>query len=197
MRAVNLLPLDVRAGRRWPPAAAIAVAGAGVLATSLLVVAFVSANGKVDERETELAGLEQELAVAQRAAQAKRAQPRLSTEHEQRLAAVNAVMGGQLAWDRVLREVSLVLPEDVWLSSLGAAGSSAAAGTPEASAGQTVTLNGSTYSQESVARLLTRLALVPHFGNVKLQTSSVSTVGSQQIYGFTVLAEVTPGGGKP
>jgi Tfp pilus assembly protein PilN len=202
MRAVNLLPIDERAGRHRPPAAAVAVAGAGVLAASLLTFAFVSANGKVDEREPELTALERELATARRATQAKRSQPTVSTEHQQRLTALNSALGEQVAWDRVLREVSLVLPEDVWLSSLGAAsagasGAASTTSTPEAATGRTVTFNGFTYSQESVARLLRRLALVPHFGNVKLEKSSVTTVGSQQIYGFTVLADVATGAGNP
>jgi Tfp pilus assembly protein PilN len=194
MRAVNLLPIDARAGRRRPPVAAIAVAGTGVLAASLLAFAFVSASGKVDEREQELAGLEQELAVAKQAAQAKRPQPSVSAEHQQRLTALNGALGERLAWDRVLRDVSLVLPEDVWLSSLGASG---ATSTTDAAPAQSVTFNGFTYSQESVARMLTRLDLVPDFGNVKLQKSSVTTVGSQNIYSFTILADVISGGGNP
>jgi Tfp pilus assembly protein PilN len=201
MRAVNLLPLDARAGRRRPPAAALAVAGAGVLAASLLAVGFVSANGRVDSREQELAVLEQELAATRRAVKPKPADTGLSAERDQRFTALSGAMGERLAWDRILREVSLVLPEDVWLSNLAASGGSAptdgAAAAPDASAGQTVTFNGFTYSQEGVARLLTRLGLVPDLGEVKLQKSSVTTVGSQNIYSFTILADVITGGGNP
>jgi Tfp pilus assembly protein PilN len=201
MRAVNLMPLDARAGRRRPPTAALAVAGAGVLAASVLAVAFVSASGKVDSREQELASLERELAATRRAVKPKPAQTGLSAEREQRFTALTGAMGERLAWDRILREVSLVLPEDVWLSQLAAGGGSAATGAPaeapDVQAGQTVTFNGFTYSQESVARLLTRLGLVPDLGEIKLQKSSVTTVGSQQIYSFTILADVISGGGTP
>jgi Tfp pilus assembly protein PilN len=200
MRAVNLLPPEARAGRRRPPAAAVAVAGAGVLAASLLAVGFVSANGKVDSREQELASLEQELEATRRAAKPTPAETGVSAERDQRFTALNSALGERLAWDRVLREVSLVLPEDVWLSSLAAGGSSAegtSGETPDAQAGQTVTFNGFTYSQESVARLMTRLDLVPDFGEVTLQNSSATTVGSQNIYSFTVLADVISGGGNP
>ena len=37
------------------------------------------------------------------------------------LGALSAALGGRIAWDRVLRQVSLVLPEDVWLTVLSAA----------------------------------------------------------------------------
>jgi Tfp pilus assembly protein PilN len=201
MRAVNLLPLDARTGRRRPPTAALAVTGAGVLAASLLAVGFFSVNGSVDERERELAALEQELTASRRAAKPKPAQSGLAAERDQRLTALNDAMVKRLAWDRVLREVSLVMPDDVWLSSLAAGGATTGTTTSETTttptATQTLTFNGFTYSQESVARLLTRLALVPELDNVKLQTSSVTAVGSQQIYGFTILADLISGGATP
>jgi Tfp pilus assembly protein PilN len=198
MRAVNLLPIDARVGRRRPPSAAVVVAGVGVLAASLLVVGFVSARSDVDKREQELAGLERELAASRRAAKPEEpAQTGRAAERDQRFTALSDAMAKRLAWDRVLREVSLVLPDDVWLSNLGAGGAGATDAAAPAPATQAVTFSGFTYSQESVARLLTRLALVPNLGNVKLQQSSVTEVGSQQIYGFTVLADVISGGGNP
>jgi Tfp pilus assembly protein PilN len=197
MRAVNLLPLEARAGRRRPPAAALAIACGGVLAASLLTVGFVTANGKVGSREQELASLEQELAAARRAAKPKPRETGKAAERDQRLTALSGALAERLAWDRLLREVSLVLPEDVWLSSLGAGGGTPAEGASDATSGRTVTFNGYTYSQEGVARLLTRLGLVPDLGEVKLQKSTVTSVGSQQIYNFTILADVISGGGNP
>jgi Tfp pilus assembly protein PilN len=206
MRAVNLLPLEARVGRRRPPAAALGVAGFAVLAATVLAVGFFSAHGKVDSREQELASLEQQLAASRAAAQPDPTQTNLNTERDQRFTALGGAMSERLAWDRILREVSLVLPDDVWLSSLAAGGATAAAGTeaatpeaatPEAVPGRSVTFNGFTYSQESVARLLRRLTLVPDLADVKLAKSSVTTVGTQQIYNFSVLANVASEGGNP
>jgi Tfp pilus assembly protein PilN len=201
MRAVNLLPLEARAGRRRPPTAALGVAGFAVLAATALAVGFFSANGKVDSRKQELASLEQQLAASRAAAQPDPTQTSLNAERDQRFTALGGAMSERLAWDRILREVSLVLPNDVWLSSLAAGGATAAASTeaatPEAVPGRSVTFNGFTYSQESVARLLRRLALVPDLADVKLAKSSVTTVGTQQIYNFSVLANVASEGGNP
>jgi Tfp pilus assembly protein PilN len=201
MRAVNLLPVEERARRRRPPAAALAIAGVGVLLASVLAAAFFSASGKVDERERELAGVERELAATRRAAKpkpSKTSRPELSAERDQRLAALNEALAQRLAWDRVLRDVSLVLPDDVWLSNL-TAGSAADAATdsaaPAATGGVTLTFTGFTYSQTSVARLLTRLGLAPDLENVRLQQSSVTEVGRRQLFGFTVLADVKSSGG--
>jgi len=201
MRAVNLLPVEERGGRRRPPAAPVAVAGLGVILASVLAVGFFSASGKVDEREQELTVLERQVAAARRAAKpAKPVRRGRSAERNKRLTALNDALGKRLAWDRVLRDVSLVLPDDVWLSSLkagepGAAGASSTPATPTPSA-LTVTFTGFTYSQEGVARLLTRLGLAPELTNVRLQQSSVTEVGRQEIFGFTVLADVKTQGGS-
>ena len=56
-------------------------------------------------------------------------------------------------------------------------------------------MTGYTYSQEGVARLLTRLDLVPHLTNVQLQTSAASTIGTRQVVSFTIAAQVVNAGG--
>jgi Tfp pilus assembly protein PilN len=207
MRAVNLLPSEERGGRRRPPAAPLAVAGVGVLVASVLAAGFFSASGKVDERERELTAVERQLAAARRAAKPSKPTPRpgRTTERDQRLTALNDALAKRLAWDRVLRDVSLVLPDDVWLTSLRAdapeaaeAGSEAAEAGSEPTtpaAGRTLTFTGFTYSQESVARLLRRLGLSRELANVRLQQSSVTEVGREEIFGFTVLADVKTAGG--
>src|SRR5439155_11573239 len=94
----------------------------------------------------------------------------LETEKNARIGALSAALSGRLAWDRVLREVSLVLPDDVWLTSLSATAPVAAS--PTTTAG--FAINGRTYSHDGVARLLARLSLVPHLSDIQLQHSSVS-----------------------
>jgi Tfp pilus assembly protein PilN len=200
MRAVNLLPVEERGGRRRPPTAALAIAGAGVVLVSVLALAFLSAGGTVDERERELAGVERQLAEARSAIekeQAKQAQPALAAERDQRMAALNAALAERLAWDRVLGDVSLVIPNDVWLSKLTAGGGEEAVEGSEAAAptsAVTLTFTGFTYTQEGVARFLTRLGLAPELHNVRLQQSSVTKVGTRDVFGFTVLADLKGAG---
>jgi Tfp pilus assembly protein PilN len=200
MRAVNLLPVEDRGGRRRPPAAPLAVAGVGVLLASVLAAGFFSASGKVDEREQELTAVERQLAAARRAAKPSKPAARRgrATERDQRLTALNDALAKRLAWDRVLRDVSLVLPDDVWLSSLSADAAEpteASSEPPTAAVGRTLTFTGFTYSQEGVARLLRRLGLSRELGNVRLQQSTVTEVGREEIFGFTVLADVKAAGG--
>ena len=64
--------------------------------------------------------------------------------------------------------------------------------------GQTgLTLDGYTYSQPAVARLLTRLAVIPDLVNVQLQQSTATKIGSTPVVHFTIAADVRkPGGGS-
>ena len=206
MRAANLLPPDLRTTRRKPPAAAIAAVAAGALVGAAITGGFLAERGKVNERRVELESLQAQLAAVPRPTQPKvRVSPQVTAEKDARLAALNTALAGRLAWDRVLRELSLVLPEDVWLKSLSAKSPQAATGAPNttpatgtAAAGQPtngLVINGFTYSQEGVARLLSRLALVPNLDNVKLQSSSVTDVASRRLISFAIAADVRPAGG--
>jgi Tfp pilus assembly protein PilN len=88
------------------------------------------------------------------------------------LSSVSQVLGQRIAWDRLLREVSLVMPSDVSLSALTLTAPATAAGAAPA---QGFVITGSAYSYDSVARLLSRLALVPDLENVTLSNSSSGT----------------------
>jgi Tfp pilus assembly protein PilN len=121
-------------------------------------------------------------------------------QQKQRFDALASALSRRVAWDRVLRELAIVLPDDVWLTSLNAKSpaspASAAPATPTApgAAPTGFVINGYTYSQNGVARLLSRLSVLPDLHNVQLQTSSLSKVGAQQIVQFTILADVVPPG---
>jgi Tfp pilus assembly protein PilN len=58
-----------------------------------------------------------------------------------------------------------------------------------------MTITGYTYSQDSVARLLERLSVVPDLKNVQLQSSASTKVGGQQVYAFTIVSDIRKGRG--
>jgi hypothetical protein len=99
----------------------------------------------------------------------------------------------------VLRQISLVLPEDVWLKTFLAtspvpAGSTAPAAGAPGSPPTLITIEGYTYSHDAVARLLTRLSVIPDLKNVWLQKSLRTELGGRPIVTFTILSDVRPGG---
>ena len=114
------------------------------------------------------------------------------------MTAVGAALSERIAWDRILRKLALVLPEDVWLSGLTASRGSAAGGSGGGSAasagGTALSLKGYTYSHEAVARFLARLAVVPDLANVQLQKSGRAEIGDRPLVEFGISAEVRPPG---
>jgi Tfp pilus assembly protein PilN len=206
MRAVNLLPKDSarRAGPPVPTAVAATRIGGLVLVSLMVSVLLLSAHGKVKSRELELAQKQAELAAIPVPAQSRlQQQDALVADKSARVAALNAALSKRIAWDRVLREFALVLPDDVWLLSLSATAPSSAAATPVAgtsstSSSSTPTLGGQlgfsiegyTYSHDAVARLLTRLAIVPDLQQVQLISSQQAKLGNRTIIHFKISANV-------
>jgi Tfp pilus assembly protein PilN len=203
VRAINLLPRDdarrsAKQKKQW--IVLIPVVAALVL-TVALAAAFLNASGKVKSKQAELTGLKAELAAIPTPDVSKvQSQNALAAEKQTRVTALNAALSHRVAWDRVLRELSLVLPNDVWLTTVSAKApvSSSAATATAAPAGAVaatgLTLDGYTYSHAAVARLLSRLAVIPDITNVQLQQSQLSKVGTAQVVHFTIAADVrSPG----
>ena len=94
-----------------------------------------------------------------------------------------------------------MLPDDVWLTSLSAKSPSSpsspapAAPTAPGAAPTGLVLTGYTYSQNGVARLLSRLAVIPDLQNVQLQTSQSQLVGTHTVISFTIVSDIRKGRG--
>ena len=204
MRAINLLPRDdARRGRQKAQWIVIIPVVAAVLMTAVFSAMFLSASGQVKDRKSELSSLQLQLAAIPTPDASKvRTQNALAADKQARVTALNAALTRRVAWDRVFRELSLVLPDDVWLSTLSAKApmSSSVATATTTTTGTAVaatefTLDGYTYSHAAVARLLSRLAVVPDLVNVQLQQSTLTKVGTAQVVHFVIAADVrTPGG---
>jgi Tfp pilus assembly protein PilN len=194
MRAVNLLPRDDKRRRsgtdaRENPAVIGGVAGV-VLVTAILAAWFLTASAGVADNQKRRDAAQAELAATPVPQPTSPGASQLEQEKSARIAALSGALSGRLAWDRVLRELSLVLPDDVWLTSL-----SATAPTPGATSPAGFTINGSTYSHDGVARLLARLALVPHLASVQLGHSAAATSeNGRRLVEFTINANVKGAG---
>ena len=205
MRAINLLPRDDARRRQSTQWIVIGPVLGAVVLSAVLSFLFLSASGQVKDRRAELTSLQAELASIPTPDTAKRqAESTLAADKETRVKALNAALSRRVAWDRVFREFSLVLPDDVWLKSVTAkapVSSSVATATPAGPDGTVVAtgflLDGYTYSHAAVARLLGRLAVVPDLHNVQLQQSTLTTVGTSQVVHFLIAADVRgPGDGS-
>lgn len=189
MRAVNLLPSkkEARERRRQPNVVALGGVLGAVAVTAALSLWFLTVSGTVTERQSEVDGLRAELAAIPAPAPRDTSGDLLQQEKAARITALSAALGQRIPWDRVLRELSLVTPNDVWLTTLQATSPTAAA---SSTGGGAFSIGGRTYSHDSVARLLARLSLVPDLEQVKLEKSTLNKVEGKDIVEFTIGASV-------
>jgi hypothetical protein len=176
MRAVNLLPRDeVPKSFANNRGIAFAAAGGTALVTAALCTLMLGAGGAVKDHRANLESLNAELVALPAASAATASEDAtLTAEKTARTGALSSALAERVAWDGVLRQISQVLPEDVWLASLQTTAATAPAGAEPEPAG--VTLVGTTYSQT-----LTK---------VTLESSLTSDTGSQKLVRFTIRAEV-------
>jgi len=205
MRAVNLLPRQQVVQKRERPNTVVLVAAIGGAAVLLALVAgTLLASRSVSREQQALSSARAVLAVTPAhhvSASTQAFRQQVLTQREQRSLALASALSKRVAWDRVLRRFALVLPSDVWLTGLTATVpldptpvTPTTASALPATATE-VNFQGYTYSQESVARLLERLSVVPDFQDVQLQSSSTSQVAGQNVVSFTIVANIRQGKG--
>ena len=186
MRAVNLLPSESKAGssRGAPQPAVLAAAISGVVAVAVIGGGNLIQTARLASAQKTLNSAKIQLAATPLPPKVPHVTPPppvVAQEMQPRLAAVSTALSTRIAWDRILREFSLVLPSDIQLSTLGL--TQPGSGTAASSGLQ---LTGITYSYDGVARLLSRMALVPDLPAVTLATTSVAN----GVVSFTINAGV-------
>jgi Tfp pilus assembly protein PilN len=199
MRAVNLLPKDH--GHRTVKKESLPVlvgACSGVLVAAALGAMFMMGSGKIAAEQHKLDDLNRRYHALPPAPPGPSAvQQLLAGEQSARVSALSTALGSRVAWDRVFREFSLVLPDDVWLTTLTAKSPISPATNAATSSGGAPSqfmVQGRTYSHDGVARLLSRLQLVPDLTNVQLLSSTLSKVGGQDVVEFSISADLAVAG---
>jgi Tfp pilus assembly protein PilN len=154
-----------------------------------------SLHGQVNDVKSDVAtatatrdGLRDQLGAFQ-AAQARDA------AQEVRTGAVVGLVTGRVNWERLIRDLSAVMPEQVWLTNLK--GQTEVAATPTAATAaapnvnvatvpQGIHLDGYAYTQEQVAQLMARAATVPGLGEPRLASSEVQAGDQKDVIHFVI-----------
>lgn len=117
MRPVNLMPPEDRGGARAPlRTGVVPYVLLGALALGLLgIIALTLTSKQISDSKAEKASLEQELAAATARADSLRAFSDFRAVQETRSATVTSLAQSRFDWERVMNELALVIPSDVWL----------------------------------------------------------------------------------
>lgn len=187
MRPVNLIPPEQRRGDqaqlRTGPLMYIVL---GALVLLLLgVTMLVLTDNRIADGKAEVATLKQEDAAAAAEAKKLAAFTQFRTLSEQRIATVRTLADSRFDWERVMRELSLVLPSNVWLTSLSASATSSTAvagegggsesGLRGAVPGPALELSGCASGQEAVAEFVTALEDIDGVTRVGLGSSELAS----------------------
>jgi Tfp pilus assembly protein PilN len=183
VKAVNLLPERHRprrssGGRQGSSYVVLGVLGALLLALVVYVLTLNSINSGRDQIAVAKAETEQ----AQSQTRSLSAYGDFAKVKEKRVAAVTQLAKGRFDWERLVRELAHVLPENVWLvktdasalgdltaADTGAGGASGGASTPGA---PVVKLSGCARDQSQVAVTLVRLRELQGADDVQLDHSA-------------------------
>jgi hypothetical protein len=186
MRPVNLLPARYQPARASGERPGIGYAAIGALAVILLmIVLYVVTNNGINDAKEKTAKAQAE----QQAAEAKIGQLQaygdFATLKQSREAAVRNVAELRFDYERLMREMALVLPHNTYLTQFtGGTGSAAAASTPTATAGTTtasgpsVTIGGCAPSHPDVATAIVRLRKLHNVTDVNLTSSTKGATGT-------------------
>jgi Tfp pilus assembly protein PilN len=184
MRPVNLIPPEERAGARKPmrggPLAYVIV---GALAAAVIGVAAVAVtSNQISDSKAEIATLEEERAAVEARAQALDAYTQFHSLQEQRTATITSLADSRFDWQRVMHELSLILPSNVWLTNLSgtatpgvAVNGGAGSGLRSAIPGPALELNGCAQSQDAVAGFIQALKEIDGVTRVGVQSSALAS----------------------
>jgi hypothetical protein len=212
VKAVNLIPSEQRRATPSGERAGGAYAVVGVLVVLLaLAVGYVMTSNSVNDNKAKAAKAKQEADALEAQASQLDAFTDFAAIKQQRLEAVKTAAETRFDWERLMREISRVMPDGSWLQTTeasvkGDTGDSATAPvsanpaeTSTGPASPTATFVGCTPKQSEVAKILVRLRSMHRVTDVELNESlqeqgvqdvTVDSCGS--LYKFDVTVTFAP-----
>jgi Tfp pilus assembly protein PilN len=209
MKAVNLIPNDQRRAQGSGAQAGSSYIVIGVLVTLLVMVAgYVLTSNKVTQDKNDTAAAKAEADSLEAEVAQRGSFTNFSQIKETRLASVSGVAETRFDWERLMRELSRVMPSGSWLQTTDASVTGEVAGaeasTPVAGAvvapQPKVNLVGCTPDQSDVAGMMVRLRQLHRVSDVELNQSStqLSATGDASVdncgrnYQFDLLVSFSP-----
>jgi Tfp pilus assembly protein PilN len=181
MKAVNLIPNEQRRAQGTGAKPGSSYIVIGVLVTLLAMVAgYVLTSNKVTQNKNDAAAAKAEADSLEAEVAQRGSFTNFSQIKETRLASVSGVAETRFDWERLLRELSRVMPSGSWLQTTDASVTGEVAGaeaaTPAAGTAVVpqpkVNLVGCTPDQSDVAGMMVRLRQLHRVSDVELNQSS-------------------------
>jgi Tfp pilus assembly protein PilN len=197
MRNINLLPPEIAQKRRVRRQAFLLVL-LGIVYLVLLISVWLVRNLEVGRQDDRLREAQAQSATLQTQVNALQEFANLEKTVKDRQAVLATVMQGDVAWSRLLIELSMIIPGDSWLTSfIGTAGQQAAQQQqPQQPPGATAalgTLNfgSNTFDFPGVAKWISRLQELKSLQNIWVPTATKSAIAGRDVITFTSTADLS------
>lgn len=193
MRRINLLPREIAERRRVRRQASVLVALFVVWVIVLAALWFL--------RQMELRREQDRLENAQARAQALQTQVDALQEFalleqtvQQKEQTLRTAMAGDVHWSRLLIELSMIIPQDAWLTSFAG---SAVPGAPPAGQPAAPSLGSQTFAATTlgefpgVAAWLDRLSQLESLQNIWVPSATKGTIGTREVVNFSSTTDLS------
>jgi Tfp pilus assembly protein PilN len=201
VRNINLLPPEVAARRRVRRQSLLLVV-VGIAYLVLLVAVWMVRNLEVGRQERRVEDAEAQASTLQQRVSNLQEFAELERTVKERQTTLATAMQGDIAWSRLLIELSMIIPGDAWLTSfVGSAADSQQTQTappaPQApapaTAGRLGELNfgSNTFDFPGVSKWISRLQELKSLQNIWVPTAAKGVVGTRQVINFTSTADLS------
>ena len=194
MRALNLLPADVKLAKTTvrPAFQYLAVAAAALLGVAGMGFLYYTKQQDIQAHESDVENLKAQIAAIETIEPAGDDNNVLAGEALARATALSTALDDRIAWDRILRGLSLTLPEEVWFESMTSAAPTPVPGedgipvATTSTRASSLTIQGYAMEQAGIAELLSRLEAVPDFSSIQLLSATRVLIDEVPVIQFSV-----------
>ena len=192
---VNLLPPEIHEAARFRRFQ-LAMVAAGVGAVAVVGALAFNAHQGVNSAKTDLATAQSQHAALQTQLSGLQSVSDVYSQVAAKKAMLSHAMGPEIRWSFYLTDLSLKIPQNVWLTNVSATEVAGAAPTTAAStvvpAGiGTVNFNGMAFSHDDVATWLDAIAKERGFTNAYFSNSTKSASGPKSLVTFNSSVTLT------
>jgi Tfp pilus assembly protein PilN len=187
-RRINLLPPSERA-RTATNVGMLVLVASGVLVVAILGLSWFLLSSSRSDLQAELAARQADRIRLEQEVQALDTYKALVLQRQNLEEVVRQVYAGRTSVSDFMSDLSLVLPENVWLGGMNLTTADPASGFTAAGS---FSMTGNTYSFPDVALLLVRLRLVDALQQVTLAQAGPGqgTVDPEKTRGFSITAVI-------
>ena len=196
---VNLLPPEIREAARFRRFQ-LAMVGAGVAAVAIVGGLYYNAHSSVSSAKSDLAAAQTTHSQLQTQLSGLQSVADVYAQVDAKKAMLAQAMGPEIRWSFYLTDLSLKVPDHVWLNSVTASeavpGSTAAAPTASTTALTpagigTINFGGVAFSHDDVATWLDALAKERGYTNAYFTNSTKAKIGPRDVVNFTSSVTLT------